>query len=381
MSLKRPAALLLMLVLLVPILVACAGGGGTPSTPAADTEPTATEAAEAETTEPEAEETTEPEAEETTEPEAEETTEPEAEPTPAEEEPTEPGMSELPPVDPAAVEGDIISAGSSTVFPLAERIATEFRDEGYAGQITIDSIGSGAGFERFCVTAETDVANASRAIRPEEISTCQDNGRDPIEYRIGTDALAVVVSTENDFLEDVTMDELMMIFSEAETWADVNAEWPAEPIQRFVPGTDSGTFDYFVEEIFEEDPAPILNASNLQQSEDDNVLVQGVESSPYAIGFFGFAYYAENQDLMRAVAIEGVEPNAEAVDAGEYPLARPLFMYSDATIMTDKPQVADYLNYVLTNVNSVIDEVGYFPASDEALNESRMKWMEAMGMN
>ena len=145
-------------------------------------------------------------------------------------------MVELPEVDPLAVTGDIVTAGSSTVFPLSERMAERFQEEGYGDNITIDSIGSGAGFERFCVAGETDVSNASRAIKDSEIESCRAIGREPIEFRVGTDALAVSVSTDNDFVEDVTAEELAAIFSTAETWADVRSEWPAEPIQRFIPG-------------------------------------------------------------------------------------------------------------------------------------------------
>ncbi len=135
---------------------------------------------------------------------------------------------ELPFVDPMEVTGDIIVAGSSTVFPLSERMAERFRDEGYDGNITIDSIGSGAGFERFCVSGETDIGNASRPIKDSEVESCQAIGREPIEFRVGTDALAVVVSVENDFVDSLTLEELAAIFSTAETWADVNADWPAE---------------------------------------------------------------------------------------------------------------------------------------------------------
>ena len=283
----------------------------------------------------------------------------------------------LPTVDPLAVTGDVVSAGSSTVFPLAEAIAEQFRNEGYAGNITIDSIGSGAGFERFCVAGETDVSNASRPIKDSEVESCAAIGRTPIEFRVGTDALAVTVSAENDFVTDVTLEELAAIFSTAETWADVRPEWPAEPIQRFIPGTDSGTFDYFVEEIFEEDEAPILAASNLQLSEDDNVLVQGIEGSPYAIGFFGYAYYQENAEALHILNINSVEPSATSVEDGSYALARPLFIYSDATIMQDKPQVAAYVNYFLSTVNDVIGEVGYFPSSEAALNQSKVNWLNA----
>jgi phosphate transport system substrate-binding protein len=215
-------------------------------------------------------------------------------------------MTELPLVDPLSVSGDIVTAGSSTVFPLSERMAERFQDEGYSGLITIDSIGSGAGFERFCVAGETDISNASRPIKDSEVESCQSIGREPIEFRVGTDALAVSVSADNDFVSDVTMEELALIFSGAETWADVRSEWPAEPILRYIPGTDSGTFDYFVEEVFDEDQAPILSASNLELSEDDNVLVQGIIGSPYAIGFFGYAYYSENEDTLSILDIDGI---------------------------------------------------------------------------
>ncbi|MCA9931163.1 MAG: phosphate ABC transporter substrate-binding protein PstS family protein, partial [Anaerolineales bacterium] len=283
----------------------------------------------------------------------------------------------LPAVDPLEVTGDIVAAGSSTVFPLEERMAERFVEEGYAGNITIDSIGSGAGFERFCVAGESDISNASRPIKDSEVESCQAIGRDPIEFRVGTDALAVTVSAENDFLTDVSLEELALIFSTAETWADINPDWPAEPIQRFIPGTDSGTFDYFVEEIFDEDEGPILAAGNLQLSEDDNVLVQGIQGSPYAIGFFGYAYYQENADTLNILNIEGVEANGANVDNGSYPLARPLFIYSTADIMAEKPQVAGFINFFLTYVNDEVVDVGYFPASDDALNLAKLGWLNA----
>jgi phosphate transport system substrate-binding protein len=285
----------------------------------------------------------------------------------------------LPEVNPLEVTGDIVTAGSSTVFPLSEAMAERFQDEGYADNITIDSIGSGAGFERFCVQGETDISNASRPIKDSEVESCKSIGREPIEFRVGTDALAVVVSRDNDFISDATFEELALIFSTAETWADVNPAWPAEPIQRFIPGTDSGTFDFFVEEVFDSDEEPILSASNTQLSEDDNVLVQGVLGSPYAIGFFGYAYYVENEDTLAILNIEGVEATAETVDAGEYPLARPLFIYSTASIMQEKPQVASFINFYLTYVNEEIGDVGYFPANPEALNAARQAWLDAMG--
>jgi phosphate transport system substrate-binding protein len=284
----------------------------------------------------------------------------------------------LPEINPLEVTGDVVTAGSSTVFPLAERMAARFEDEGFAGTITIDSIGSGAGFERFCVTGETDVSNASRAIRDTEVESCRAIGREPVEFRVGTDALAITVSQENDFITNATLAELALIFGTATNWSDDNPAWPNEPIQRFIPGTDSGTFDYFVEEVFEADDAVILAASNTQLSEDDNVLVQGVVGSPYAIGFFGYAYYAENTDVLKILDIEGVTPSAQSVDDGSYPLARPLFLYSDAAIMQSKPQVASYISFFLTYVDEEIVDVGYFPSSTAGLEQAKQAWLDAM---
>ncbi len=286
---------------------------------------------------------------------------------------------ELPAVDALSVEGDIVTAGSSTVFPLTEAVAARFGAEGYTGAVTVDSIGTGAGFERFCVNGETDISNASRAIKQEEADACTklNPPRTPIEFRVGTDGLAVVVNSANDFVRDVTVEELAAIFSTAQTWADVRPEWPNEAIQRFIPGTDSGTFDYFVEAVFNKDKAPILAASNLQLSEDDNVLVQGVESSPYAVGFFGYAYYQAEGGKLRAVAIKGIVPDVASVESGAYFLARPLFIYSDAGIIAAKPQVGSFISFYLTNATEEANKVGYFPASAVALNLAKLSLLAA----
>ena len=288
----------------------------------------------------------------------------------------EQGLPEVDPLDYA--EGEIITAGSSTVFPLSERMAEVWTDAGGVAP-SIASIGSGAGFERFCVEGETDISNASRAIKDSEIESCAAIGREPIEFRVGTDALAVTVSADNDFVSDVSMEELALIFSSAEAWSDVRAEWPQEAIQRFIPGTDSGTFDYFVEEVFDKDEEPILSA-NPQLSEDDNVLVQGITGSPYAIGFFGYAYYVENEDTLKILNIDGIEANAQSTDDGSYPLARPLYIYSDAGIMAEKPQVNAFINFYLTHVNDEVVDVGYFPASETAFAGALDAWLVANDM-
>jgi phosphate binding protein len=375
---KRLSALIALFAILGVLLAACGGGQtATPTEAPAAPAPTEAPAAPAPTEAPAAEAPTEAPTEAAAEAPTEAPTEAAAEaPTEAAAAPAE----GLPEVDPAEVEGNIIIAGSSTVFPLTERMAENFAAEGFTGQITVDSVGTGGGFERFCVAAETDISNASRPINDEEAAACEAAGRPAVEFRVGTDALAVVVSAENDFLTDLTIEQLAAIFSgEAATWADLDPSYPAEPIQLFSPGTDSGTFDYFVEVVFEEDEAPILGA-NPQLSEDDNVLVQGITGSPYAIGYFGYAYFAENQDTLKALNIEGVEPSEETTADNSYPLSRPLFIYSAAEIMAEKPQVAAFINYYLTNVNDEILDVGYFPATEEALGEAKDNWLVGMGM-
>jgi phosphate transport system substrate-binding protein len=281
---------------------------------------------------------------------------------------------------PDAVSGDIVIAGSSTVFPLAERMIERFAEEGFDGNATYDSIGSGAGFERFCVNGESDISGASRAIKDSEVESCKalTPPRNPIEFRVGTDALSVVVSKENDFVTDVTTEELALIFGTATNWSDIRPEWPAEPIQRFIPGTDSGTFDYFVEHVYDSDETTILAASNTQLSEDDNILVQGVLGSPYAVGFFGYAYYAENADTLNVLSVDGVEPTQETVDSNEYPLSRPLFLYSDANILQEKPQAAAFIYFFLSNVNNEITDVGYFPANSAVLSSAMDAWKAAV---
>ena len=278
---------------------------------------------------------------------------------------------ELPEVVPSFVDGNIIIAGSSTVFPLSDAIATRFRDEGYAGNITVDSIGSGAGFERFCAEGVTAISNASRPIKDAEVGNCHAIGRDVFPVRVGTDALAVILNSENDFVDNLSLKQLAQVFSTADTWRDVNPDWPAEPIERFIPGTDSGTFDYFVEEVFDDNKEPILAAARTSLSEDDNVLVTGVSGNPYAVGFFGFAYFDANRDVLVAATIDDIVPEASSVDAGTYSLARPLFMYAAPEIISERPQVGDFLTYYLNVVNEEVNAVGYFPSDPFGLNRTK----------
>ena len=294
----------------------------------------------------------------------------------------------LPVIDPIDVDAgvDIAIAGSSTVFPLSTAVLSQWIDEG-GPEYTIDSIGSGGGLERFCVEGASDIANASRAIADDEVAACEEIGRPPIEVRVGSDALSLVVSPGNYFAQELTLEEVATAFSLTDsgaTWADVNPDFPAHPIQLFSPGADSGTFDYFFEvvwpDLYEADEAPPLLSSIAEiVGEDDNLTVGGVSgdgctegdlNSTCAIGYFGYAYYQENADALRTVAVDGVQPSAESVDDGSYAIARPLFMYTAPEVLAAKPQVAEFMAYYVNNVNDLIGEVGYFPAPDESLQEA-----------
>jgi len=295
----------------------------------------------------------------------------------------------LPVIDPLDVDPDvdILIAGSSTVFPLSTAVLSQWIDEG-GPEYTIDSIGSGGGLERFCVEGASDIANASRAIADDEVAACTETwGSEPISVRVGSDALSLVISPGNYFAQELTLEEIATAFSLTDpgsTWADVNPAFPAHPIQMFTPGEDSGTFDYFNEVVFPEEfeaeePSPILSSYADIVGEDDNLTVQGVSgdgctegdlSTTCAIGYFGYAYYQENADILATVAVDGVQPSAESVDDGTYAISRPLYMYTSAPVIESKLQVAEFMAYYLDNVNDLIGDVGYFPAPDESLQEA-----------
>lgn len=297
----------------------------------------------------------------------------------------ETGLFGLPIIDPLDVDPgvDIGIAGSSTVFPLSTAVLSQWIDQG-GPEYTIDSIGSGGGLERFCVEGASDIANASRQIDEEEIAACTETwGTAPIEVRVGSDALSLVISNGNYFASELTLEDIATAFSLTDagaTWADVNPAFPAHPIQLFSPGADSGTFDYFNEVVFEEaDPPPILSSIAEIVGEDDNLTVVGVAedgctegdlTSTCAIGYFGYAFFQENADRLQVVTVDGIEPSAETVNENTYPIARPLYMYTSDAVIQEKPQVAEFMAYYLQNVNDLIGEVGYFPAPEEALQEA-----------
>ena len=272
----------------------------------------------------------------------------------------------LPPVSPLAVRGDLMIAGSNAMVPLVEAVAERFIDEGFSGGLTIERIGSKAGFEVFCEEG-ADIAIASRSITAEERQACAAAGRQPVALAVGTDALAIVVSEDNDFLTEVTQSELAKIFT-AEHWSDVRPDWPEQLIRRTVPEPGSEALRLFVDEVFEGDPEPLLQAANSDFfREDEDYLVQALAVDPYAIAFFSYAYYQDNRNTLKLIAVDSASP----INREQYPLLRTLFLYADAATLGSTPQVAAFLNFFLTHVNEAISQLGYFSLPQAELDESK----------
>ncbi|MCF6137921.1 PstS family phosphate ABC transporter substrate-binding protein [Pseudalkalibacillus berkeleyi] len=279
--------------------------------------------------------------------------------------------------------GSVKIDGSSTVFPIMEAVSEEFNAENPNIKAPVGVSGSGGGFEKF-TKGETDLSNASRPIKEEEKKLAEDNGIEFTELTLAYDGLSVVVNKENDFVDKLTVEELNKIFkrgSEVKTWADVRESWPEEEIQVFAPGTDSGTFDYFNEEILHEKGI----RKDAQLSENDNVLVQGVTGSKGGISFFGYAYYLENKDNLKVVPIENeegkaVKPTADTIQSGEYnPLSRPLFTYVKHESIKNNDAVYDYVKFALENSGSYAKEVGYVALPKEKYEEQLKKMKEVAG--
>lgn len=265
------------------------------------------------------------------------------------------------------LQGQIQIDGSSTVYPIMEAVVEEYQMEQPNVKVSVASSGTGGGFKSF-IAGETDLSNASRPIKDEEKAQLEEKGIDYTELRLAYDGLSVVVNKENTWVDHLTLDELKKIWLEdgkTKKWSDIREGWPAEEIKMYSPGTDSGTFDYFDEIILEEQP--INEKATL--SEDDNVLVQGVTGDKNSIGYFGYAYYAENKDKLKVVPIDGgkgpVEPTNETVESGEYaPLSRPLFTYVKNDSLK-KEEVKNFVEFTIENAAELSEDVGYVKLPDE----------------
>lgn len=269
------------------------------------------------------------------------------------------------------VSGAVTLDGSSTVFPVSEAVAEEFSKLHRDVRVTVGVSGTGGGFQKFC-SGETDISNASRPMKDSEREQCGANGIEWLELRVGLDGLAVVANPDSTWMTDITLEELSVLWGpEAEQtithWSQVRAGWPDEEIALFGPDVDSGTFDYFTEEVNGESKASRADYTN---SADDNVLVIGISGSKGGSGYFGFAYYAENREQLRIVPVDAgsgpVTPSDETVADGSYPLARPLYIYV-AMASLSRPQVAEYMRFYLSDAGiPLVADVGYtnIPASE-----------------
>ena len=258
--------------------------------------------------------------------------------------------------------------GSSTVYPITEAVAEEFQARNRDIRVTVGVSGSGGGFRRFCA-GETDISDASRPIKPGELAACRSAEVEPLELIVGYDGITLVVNASNTFASCLTVPELKGIWepgSVMRTWSDVRPEWPNEEIVLYGPGPDSGTFDFFTAAIVGEEDAirPDFTAS-----EDDNVLVQGVAGDPFALGYFGYAYYAENTDKLNVVAVDDgagcVAPDPETIQSRKYsPLTRPLFIYVNEGALK-REAVVRFVEFYLTYARTFLPEVGYVPLSED----------------
>ena len=278
----------------------------------------------------------------------------------------------------ANLSGEIRIDGSSTVFPIAEAMAEEF---GYVSDVRVNVAfsGTGGGFEKFC-RGETQISDASRPIKDKEVNACAENGIDDIvEIQVAIDALTVMIHPDNDFAQCMTVLELNQAFSAggAKKWSDIRAEWPEEDISAYYPGADSGTFDYFHEAIIKAVEGATHRGDGTP-SEDDNILTLGVGRDRNAIGYFGFAYFLEAGQSLQAVAVDNgdgcVEPSFEAALSGEYaPLSRPLFIYTRASLLAERPEVAAFLEFFLDQSDAIVPEVGYVTMPADLLAEQKAK--------
>jgi phosphate transport system substrate-binding protein len=282
-----------------------------------------------------------------------------------------------PGTDLGSLSGSIEADGSSTVGPITQAVAEEFAGQASGVQVTVGISGTGGGFERFC-NGETDVQDASRAIHEDdEAANCATNGVDYFEFEVAYDGITVVVNSENDFVDCLTVEQLNQLWApdaSGVTWADLNPDWPADEVVLYGPGTASGTFDYFTAQINGEEGA---STENYTPSEDDNVLVEGVAGDENALGYFGFAYFEANQDRLNAVAVDGgsgcVEPSKDTIRDGSYaPLSRPLFVYVKAESLT-RPEVQEFMRFYLANAQALVDEVGYVDSPIEVILADQAK--------
>ena len=268
------------------------------------------------------------------------------------------------------LKGTVEVDGSSTLAPLSEAVAEEFKKTYSKANILVGISGTGGGFKRF-VIGEIDISDASRAIKDSEISQAKENGIDYAELRVGMDGLSVMVNPNNNFVNCLTLTELNLVWkpgSAVNNWNQLRSTFPNKKMRLYGPGTDSGTFGFFTEIINGEEGA---SRDDYTASEDDNVLVQGIAGDNYALGYFGYAYYLSNKDKLKVLGIDKEDgngciiPDFSTIDSDLYPITRPLYIYVNKFSYNTKPVVKEFVKFYMEQAAKLITEIGYVPVKDE----------------
>ena len=284
----------------------------------------------------------------------------------------------------ATLTGSVSIDGSSTVYPITEAVAEEYRVEQPDVKVTVGVSGTGGGFKKFA-RGETDINDASRPIKDAEAAVCTENNIKFVELRVAFDGLAVVVNKDNTWVTDITPEELKKIWEPAAQekvtrWNQIRNDWPAEEFHLYGPGAASGTYDYFTEAIMGKSGE---SRGDFTASEDDNVLVQGITGDKNALGFFGLAYFEENRDRLKLVPVKGangpVVPSVETIKNGTYtPLSRPVFIYvSDKA--SQRLEVDSFVTFYLQNASAIVEDVGYIPLQESEYDAELQKFVAFKG--
>ena len=267
--------------------------------------------------------------------------------------------------------GQIAVEGSSTVQPITQAAAEAFNQQNPDVQITVGGAGTGDGFQAFC-SGETQIADASRPINDEEQQACEENGVEFLELAVAQDGITVVVNPQNQEVNEISLDQLRTLWEpdaegQIQNFSDIDPSFPDRPVNLYGPGTESGTFEFFTEKAVGKKKE---SRTDYQASEDDNVLVQGVSGDPNALGYFGFGYYEQNQQQLKALPVDGVEPTTGTINNGQYPLSRPLFIYVSVQALEQNPSVEEFVSFYLQNLEQYVQQAQYVPLSQQAAQET-----------
>jgi phosphate transport system substrate-binding protein len=277
------------------------------------------------------------------------------------------------------VSGEIRIEGSSTVQPITQAAAELFREENPEARISVGGSGTSDGFEAFC-QGDTQISDASRPIDvAEEVPVCEENGVEFIEIPVAYDGISVVVNPQNDWVSDITSEELKTMWEPAAEgkitrWSQVSSQWPDSELNLYGPGTESGTYEFFNEVIVQNEEE--VNRSDYEASEDDNVLVQGVAGDQNALGYFGYSYYVNNKDKLKVLAVDGVEPTTNSIRSGEYLLSRPLFIYVNKEALKNNEAVKPFMDFYLAepNLDRIVEAARYVTLPSSLAQEARAQY-------